>query len=1196
MKLKKLELTGFKSFSEKSSIEFPAGVSAVVGPNGCGKSNIVDALRWVMGEQSIKQLRGKTMEDVIFSGSNGKPPLNMAEVRLTLLNDNGTAPEELKDFTEIMLTRRLYRSGESGYFINKQPCRLKDIHNIFLGSGLGTKSYSIIQQGNIGAITEAGPEERRFFIEEAAGVTRYKNRKKEALSKVQTTRQNLLRINDIIDEVRKQVAGLKHQVKKAEIYNNYQKSVRELDILISLANFDDYSHQISQTESLLKDLNDTDIEHTSKIKKLDAAVENIKFQLSQKEQEISEQKSQKFEMQRNTDRIENDLKHLRREMENLSSEATRLEAASKEIEEKNKNIIAEITQVETQNAKLKGNITDVESGLEQERSASQKIRNQLSELTKKLENYKTHLMELVAKEARYKNIYQNAASNKENITRRLKIIDEEEVKAKKKLKEVQKYSIKAKEHLKKLKLEIDDLNERIEIKQKELEHKNKELGKKVKLVQIIELEKNKLKSKFNALKKMADNFEWYKDGVKAIMKKYLNRETTNSSIENKGIIGLMADIIEPETSFETAVEAVLGESLQYIMVKDQKTGLDAINYLQSNGGGRSGFIPVSSIKNIEHNLPENSNTQKSLLQHISVKPGFEKIAEAFLKNVIVTTNIEEAVKISKNNAKWQTIVTKNGDIISPQGIMIGGSKGNLSGILAKKQELKELEEQIKKINKKIESTSLNKKELESEVRLIESDLQKLIENKNKSIQNKSEAEKRLYKANEDEKYAQRHLEITSLEQEHLMGEDIDINEEMVRHNKELAEITNEVETAQHKVTETSERISSASDEMENFNQRMVDLKLELTALNARIESNYNTLKRLEEFKDEGINRFKQLSEEINKNHQKRTNSKQAIQEYEKTLPVMYNDITHLEQGLERNEAGYHAIDDSLKENDNVIAKIQDEREKTLQKIRLLEIERSQRHIKRENIANYLEATYRITLSDLRSELRDKAEKQDMSIDEMEVELSKLKVKITNISDVNLGAIKEYKQLKERFDFLSKQRDDLVQALDDLHKVIKKINRITQEKFIKTFDLVNEKLNEVFQRLFDGGTAQLVLTEPTKLLETGVEFMIHPPGKKLTRMSLLSGGEKALSAIAFIFSIFLIKPACFCIMDEIDAPLDDANIFRFNNLLKIIGEKSQIVMITHNKKSMEFANTLFGITMEKKGISKIVSVNLKQQEI
>ncbi|MBU4414556.1 MAG: chromosome segregation protein SMC, partial [Proteobacteria bacterium] len=239
---------------------------------------------------------------------------------------------------------------------------------------------------------------------------------------------------------------------------------------------------------------------------------------------------------------------------------------------------------------------------------------------------------------------------------------------------------------------------------------------------------------------------------------------------------------------------------------------------------------------------------------------------------------------------------------------------------------------------------------------------------------------------------------------------------------------------------------------------------------------------------------------------------------------------------------------------------------------------------------------RITLSDLRSELRDKAEKQDMSIDEMEVELSKLKVKITNISDVNLGAIKEYKQLKERFDFLSKQRDDLVQALDDLHKVIKKINRITQEKFIKTFDLVNEKLNEVFQRLFDGGTAQLVLTEPTKLLETGVEFMIHPPGKKLTRMSLLSGGEKALSAIAFIFSIFLIKPACFCIMDEIDAPLDDANIFRFNNLLKIIGEKSQIVMITHNKKSMEFANTLFGITMEKKGISKIVSVNLKQQEI
>ncbi|MEA1899706.1 MAG: chromosome segregation protein SMC, partial [Thermodesulfobacteriota bacterium] len=1145
MKLKKLELTGFKSFSEKSSIEFPVGVSAVVGPNGCGKSNIVDALRWVMGEQSVKQLRGKAMEDVIFAGSNGKPQLNMAEVCLTLLNDNGTAPEELKDFTEIMLTRRLYRSGESGYFINKQPCRLKDIHNIFLGSGLGTKSYSIIQQGNIGAITEAGPEERRFFIEEAAGITRYKTRKKEALSKVQATKQNLLRINDIINEVQKQMAGLKRQVKKAEIYKNYQKRIRELDILISLAKFDDYSYQIRQTESLLKDLNDTDIEHASQIKKLDAAVEDIKFRLSQKEQEISEQKSQKFEMHRSIDRIENDLTHLRREMENFSSEAIRLESARTEIEEKNKNIITEIAQVKTQNAKLKDNITDVESSLEQERSASQKTRDQLSELTKRLENYKTHLMELVAKEARYKNIYQNAASNKENIKRRLKIIDEEEVRAKKKLKEAQKYSIKAKEYLRELKLEINGLNESIEIKQEGLERKSRELGNKVKLVQTIELEKNKLKSKFNALKKMADNFEWYKDGVKAVMKKYLNKETTNSFLENDAILGLMADIIEPEPSFETAVEAALGESLQYILVKDQKTGLDAINYLQSNSAGRSGFIPVSSIKNTGHNLSENSNTQEYLLKHIAVKPGFEKIAESFLENVIVTTDIAEAITINKSNDNCQTIVTKNGDIIFSQGIMIGGSKDNLSGILAKKQELKELEGLIESINKKLESTSLDKKELESEVRLIESELQKLIENKNKTIQNKTEAEKRLYKADEDEKYARKHLEITSLEQEHLMGEEIDIDEEMARYDKELAEITSEVENAQHKVTETSGRISSASDEMENFNQRIMDLKLKLTAFNAGIENNYNTLKRLEEFRDEGIKQFKQLSDEINKKHQKRTNSKQKIHEYEKTLPVMYNDMTLLEQELERNEADYHAIDDSLKENDNVITKIQDEREKTLQKIRLLEIERSQRYIKRENITNHLESAYSISLSDLRSELSDKAEKQDISIDEMEVELSRLNVKIANISDVNLGAIKEYEQLKERFDFLSEQRDDLIKAIDDLHKVIKKINRITQEKFIKTFDLVNEKLNEVFQRLFDGGTAQLVLTEPAKPLETGVEFMIHPPGKKVTRMSLLSGGEKALSAIAFIFSIFLIKPASFCIMDEIDAPLDEANVFRFN---------------------------------------------------
>lgn len=1200
MKIKKLEINGFKSFVEKTSIRFPQGISAIVGPNGCGKSNVVDALRWVMGEQSVKKLRGKSMEDVIFSGSNGRQPLNMAEVSLTLANDNGNAPEELNDFTEIMLTRRLYRSGESAYFINKQPCRLKDIHNIFMGSGMGAKSYAVVQQGKIGAITDAGPEERRIFIEEAAGIIRYKTRKKEALSKIQTTNQNLWRVTDIITEIKRQMAGLKRQARKAERYKKHQERIRELDIGLALHYYDDYTHKIDETDALLEDLKDTDIGHTSKLNKLDAAVEEIKFQRSQKDQEISDQKSRKFETQRSIDRMENDLAHLRKDVERLTSELAGLESSQEDHEEKSRNLTSEVAQVENQNKSILAEIKAVSSTLDQERSTSQDIEDQLSVLNQELETCKINLMDLIAREAQYKNICQNATTNKESLKRRLKMIAKEEAATNRKVSDLRNKEAKAEKQLASYKSEIDDLNERIDIIKEQLGKKSKSLGKQVKHAQTLELERNQARSTYTTLKKMEGDFAWYKDGVRAIMKErahYGDQDSDNGleSPGNNGILCLMADIVEPEPSFETAVEAVLGESLQYILVENQKTGLDSIDYLQTTGAGRSGFIPVTSVKNIEFDSMRKPGPQKRLLNHVSVKQGFEKITEALLGHVVVTEDIEEGIKVFNSNGVLQTVVTKDGDIISHQGIMIGGSKDNLSGILAKKQELKDIEHQIKMLTQKLESARHDQKELESEVRIIEGNLQKLIELKNKATQYEIEAEKALYKATEDLKHSRRHLEIVRLEQERLLGEESDIDEEMARYDKAVAEIENDVKAAQNRVSEKLEQISIVSSEMEDFNQRIVDYKLKLTASNARLENSDNTLKRLKEFQNDGIKRLEQLSMEISQKKQKRIASKQKIEEYGQVLSGMYDDMKRFDQELENNEADYHAIDAKLKESDSIISDIQSKREETLQKIRLLEIEQSQRHIQRENIANRLRESYHSQIAALRSEFGKMSKRPELSVDETEDKLSRLRKKIANIDDVNLGAIKEYEQLKDRFDFLNKQRDDLVKAVDDLHKVIKKINRITQDRFLKTFDLVNEKLNELFPRLFEGGSAKLVLTEPENPLETGVEFMIHPPGKKLTRMSLLSGGEKALSAIALIFSIFLIKPASFCLMDEIDAPLDDVNLFRFNDLLQVIGEKSQIIMVTHNKRTMEFADTLFGITMERKGVSKIVSVNFQRAE-
>jgi chromosome segregation protein len=1199
MKLKKLELNGFKSFVEKNSIEFPPGISAVVGPNGCGKSNVVDAIKWVMGEQSVKQLRGKSMEDVIFSGTNGKSPLNMAEVSLTLANENGNAPEELKDFSEIMLTRRLYRSGESAYFINKQQCRLKDIHNIFMGTGMGTKSYSVIQQGNIGAITDSGPEERRVFIEEAAGITRYKTRKKEALRKVQSTNQNLLRLTDIIAEIKRQMAGLKRQANKAERYKKHQKRIRKLDIAIALHYYDDYTHKIDETHGVLTNLKDTDIEHATRLKNLDAEVEKIKLRRSEKNQEISNQKSRIFEIQRHIDRVENDINHFRNEAERLLDECGELESAHKNLEEKNRNLTSEVAQVETQNITIHDNIETVRAAIHQERSASQNIKDRLSVLNQELETCKANLMDLVAREAQYKNIYQNASRNKESLKRRLKIIDEEEATTRMKVETLRKKKTTAQEKLDSYKKEIHELKKRVAEIKTQLQEKSKSLAEQVKKVQTIDLERNQAKSSYTALKKMEDNFEWYKDGVRAVMKKNRPHEQ-NVSPEGlepddpNGILGLMADIVEPKPSYETAVEAVLGESLQYILVEDQKAGLGSIDYLQTTGEGRGGFIPVSSIKDMGWDTG-NPDAQKRLLNHVSVKQGFEKVTQALLGHVLVTDDIEEAINIFNTNGVNQTIVTKDGNLVSHQGIMVGGSKEKLSGILAKKQEIKKIAREIKRLHQEYETARQDQKELESQVWGIESDLQKLQTQMNTTEHHEVQAEKDLYKATEDLKHAQRHLEIVGLEQERLLGEESDIDEEMTKYNEAVAVVEDQVKTAQETVSEKLEQIAAVSSEMEAFDQKIVDLKLQLTSLNAKLENSNNTLKRLQEFQNDGIQQLEQLSREISLKKQKRASCKQKIEEYEQMLSGRYDDMKRLEQTLEKNEEDYTAIDTKLKESDSIISDIQTRRDQTIEKIRLLELEQSERHIKRETIAKRLEENYHSPLSVFKSEFENMDNPPDTSIDIMEDKLFRLRKKIANIEDVNLGAIKEYEQLKDRFDFLSEQRDDLVKAIDDLHKVVKKINRISQERFIKTFHSVNEKLNEVFPRLFEGGSAKLIMTEPNNPLETGIEFMIHPPGKKLTRMSLLSGGEKALSAIALIFSIFLIKPAAFCLMDEIDASLDETNVFRFNDLLRLIGSKSQIIMITHNKRSMEFADTLFGITMEKKGVSKIVSVNLQKAE-
>jgi chromosome segregation protein len=1072
---------------------------------------------------------------------------------------------------------------------------------------LGSRSYAVIQQGNIGAITEADPEQRRYFIEEAAGVTRYKSRKNETLRKVAITNQNLLRVSDILSEIKRQMGSLKRQARKAEIYNKFQKRIKVLDIRLALHYHSDYAYQIETTDTLMKQLKDVDIGHTSELKRLDAAVEEIKLKRQQKTHEISDQKSQKFEIQRTADRLENDLAHLRTDIGRLSREAKELQAGYGNLAQKNEEMISEIAQVEKDIVHINAEIHQVKDKLEEKRSTSQRISEELSRLNRELESRKTQLMDLVAQEAQYKNIYQTAANNKESLHRRLKRAEEQEALAQKQISDIEKKEINAKDRLNGLKQEIAELDKRISGVRAHLEEKSQALGKQVKLIRSLELERTTSGSKLSTLQKMEDNFEWYRDGVRAIMqarkakRKAQSAKPIDQGIPHTGIsqelsdsiLGLLADIIEAEPSFEIAVEAALGEALQYIIVKDQPTGTAAIDYLQTQLAGRSGFIPIASIKQLEENKTIPPHHSQLLLNHIIVKPGFEKIADALLGHVVFAPNLGDALDLFNRNGALQSIVTQNGELITPQGIMLGGSKDKLNGILAKKQEIRELQRHNKELDQKLEKARQIQQAMDNELRDIENQLQKLIEQKNETTQNEIEAEKSIYMISEDLKNARRHLEIVSLEQEQLLGETSDIDDEMTKYNSLLGTLTDEIQAVQQQGKDITKKITTISAEMESSNQKVVDLKLNLTTLNAKLENSNTSLRRLTEFYEDSRNRLEQLSQEIKLKQDKEKSSTLKITEYEQRLAEKYRQMEQLDQNLEFNEADFQSIDDELKNSDNLISNLQGKREKTLEKFRLLELELSQLQVKQENVTNRLEDRYQNSFSTIRAQFTEQLQDEDISseetITEMESELSQCRDKIAKIFDVNLGAIREFEQLKDRYEFLETQRNDLVKAIEDLHKVINKINKITQKRFMKTFHLINEKLKEVFPRLFEGGTASLILTEPNKPLETGVEIMIHLPGKKITRLSLLSGGEKALSAIAFIFSIFLIRPASFCLLDEIDAPLDDANVFRFNYLLKIIGENSQIIMITHNKRTMEFADTLFGITMEEKGLSKMVSV-------
>jgi chromosome segregation protein len=1193
MRLKQLEIYGFKTFPDKSVISFPSGISAVVGPNGCGKSNIFDAIKWVMGEQSIKQLRGKSMGDVIFAGTEKRPPLNYAEVSLVLANDGASAgqPKPLDPYTEVMITRRLYRSGESAYLLNNQPCRLKDIQNIFLGSGMGSKSCAIVQQGNIGAITEATAEERRSFIEEAAGVMRYKTRKKEALTKVETTRRNLERLDDIIDEIKQQLSVLSEQAETARACRRLKARLKEADIQVAVHYYLRYARQIETIESKLEELDQTDADQSETLEELSARLEKMRAESADRQAEVQRRQGEASEKQRRLDRLEADRDFRQQENERLFDELSDLEADYQQLIEKKESLAAEIAEEEEKEEQLKASIASIKETIEEEARKSGNAREELAALNDTLQEQQSRVTELSAYKAKYQNICQNAEANKDNVKKRIKRLNSEEAEAQKRIASLAGRQEDQNGRHEQLTSEREALQEEIEALRAEISRLNDLLSSQVKTVNSCRNERSRLRSRYSALKKMEDNYEWYRDGVKAVMK---NRSAAIfQETGSPALLGTLADFITPDEGFELALEAFLGEALQFVLVEDAQAGIRVIQYLRENDAGRCGVMPVApAVSEGEEGRTAAETPDGALLSVLSIAEGYEAPIRRLIGDARVAEDFEAAVKM-RGSFKGATIVTKEGDRLDPDGVIIGGSAGKLTGIYEKKQEIRTLEHRIAELTDRITEEETAQSALESKIREIEDRLYEQTRRASAKENDLLQLEKDLYKTAEQLKHARRQHEIITLEKERLEGEKEDIETEIQSHDAALESVKQELAEAETAVSGTREKIAELSGRLKSSDQKEMDLKLEMTRLQAELDSSRSTLKRLRRFRQDSEDRIGNTLSEIEAKTEQRDSAAQAVQELIAVIDSESAELSQLSEAVRLEEKQYQALVKALKSTDNNISRTREILSRNQKERHQLELELSRLKLNQDNGVNRFLERYAESFLRYINEYQEVVDAPDFSVEQAEAERTECKKEIEALGDVNPGAIEAYENQKERCDFFIAQREDLVSALNDLQNVISRINRITQQLFMESFHSINAQFQELFPRLFEGGKAWLELTQPSAPLETGVELMIQPPGKRLSRLSLLSGGEKALSAIAFIFSIFLINPASYCLLDEIDAPLDDVNIYRFNELLRIIGENSQIIMITHNKKSMEFAEALYGVTMSESGVSRIVSVDLER---
>ena len=1181
MYLKRLELQGFKSFADKTVLEFMPGITSVIGPNGSGKSNISDAIRWVLGEQSMKSLRGAKSNDIIFAGTQNRKSLGFAEASLLFDNEDGTLPIE---YAEVTVTRKIYRSGETGYYINKVPCRLKDILELFMDTGIGKDGYSIIGQGKIDEILSNKSEDRRHIFEEAAGIVKYRTRKAESEKKLEHTKLNLLRINDILTEIESNIEPLQQQAEKAKKYLNLKEELKSIEIGLFVYNIEKYKQTLEEI------INDEDImkstcnQEEGKLERIKALKEELKTQIDEITEKIESMQNIGFESQKEIEQLNSNISVCNTRIENNKENKTRFEKEIEEIKTKITSLEEEIKQKQAKKDNLKENRKKFEKELEEKQAELDKLTSKLSKKEIEIEEHKKKVEENTDKRYELQSDISTQNANAESLEKRKQQIKQEITTN---ISELDSARLR-KDDISKGFYEAESKRNSIVSSLEKIEKQKEEASTKIKEY---DTNINNLYSEMrikDSRRKFLVETEKEKEGYIKSVKSLLN-DCENIKDLGKGMHGVLANIISVPKEYETAIEMCLGASLQNVVTETEEDAKRLIEHLRKNNLGRASFLPITSVKGKK--LENFKAKEKGIIGVASDLVQFNKKYEQIILNLlgrtVIVDNMETAIKVAKQNNYSFRIITIEGDLINPSGAITGGSVAKKTvNILGRGREIESLEKEIKKIKQKIEKLEKEKEEyvnsqedLLEEVSSLEKALQEI------DITYATEKQK-VVAINENIERIEKRLSKLKEETVNIDNQKIEIEEKKKADEEQISTINEENEKLTNIINEFAELNKDDQKYIDDLNFDITNLKISVSSfdesetsineisdmINNDIENNKKSM----ENKEKQIHQIEEDNKELEKNIEE---TKQKIEEVKKQVQTSGQTINNLKE--ERTQKNEKLANKETELNDQF--KIIEDLKSQMAK---MEAKKSKTEEDLNAVINKLWEEYELTPNKI------KEYKKPDNIALTQKKVNNLRADIRDLGSVNVDSIEEYKTLKERYDFMCEQRLDLENTMSKLRKMIQEMTEVMKEQFKTQFEIINKNFGEVFRELFGGGKAELTLADEENILECGIDITVQPPGKKLQNMMLLSGGEKAFTAIALLFAILKINPAPFCVLDEIEAALDDVNVFRYAEYLKKFSKDTQFLVITHRKGTMEAADTVYGITMEENGISKLLSMKLK----